>query len=198
MARRIRRFVLTVNALLVALLVVGAQGCMPSADGAGQPNKPKGKGGRKGGATGRRAGAGPGAMAMQGGMPGGPGAMRPGSMAGLETASGYIMKGTDMLIFWPCGKSGYYFMVPSPLLISRIAQDYKFATKRPYATMYAELKVRYVDDSISRGTRSYSRYVQVMEYVQRSRRDATCPAPKTQLVSDEMNRLEAFRVDYER
>lgn len=133
-------------------------------------------------------------MGMAGGMGGG-GMMRPGDASKLESASGYIMKGTDMLIFWPCGKSGYYFIVPSPIANARIAQDYKFATKRPYATMYAELKLRYVEDSITRGNRHYARYAQVMEYTQRSRRDAACRAPRTQVVSDEMQRLEAFRVD---
>ncbi len=194
MARRTRPLLSLVNALILATIVVGAQGCTPSADGAGQPNKPaKGKGG--GGGKGRRRPGGP-PGAMGAGAAGAMGAgMRPGNMAGLETATGYIMKGTDMLVFWPCGKTGYYFMIPSPIANARIAQDYKFSTKRPYATMYAELKLRYVDDTVTRGNRHYERYAQVMEYTQRSRREATCRAPKTQQISDEMQRLEAFRVD---
>lgn len=192
MARSNRPFRLALNAICLALLVLGTQGCTPSADGAGQPNKPKAKGGRKGGR--QRPGGVPGMAGLAGGV-GGAGMMRPGDMRGLETATGYIMKGTDMLVFWPCGKSGYYYLMPSPVANVRIAQDYKFATKRPYATMYAELKLRYVEDTITRGNRHYERYAQVMEYTQRSRRDATCRAPKTQVVSDEMQRLEAFRVD---
>lgn len=191
MSRRIRRRINALNALLLAFVVAGAPGCTPSADGAGPPAK--GKGGRRGR---QRPGGARGAMGMPGAMgAGAAGMMRPGDPSAFETATGYIMKGTDMLVFWPCGKEGYYFIVPSPLANARIAQDYKFSTKRPYATMYAELKLRYVDDTISRGHLRFDRYAQVLEYTQRSRREATCKAPRTEVVSNEMERLEKFKVD---
>lgn len=112
-----------------------------------------------------------------------------------ETARGWIVKGSDFLTFWPCGKSGYYFMRPTAPVLTRISQQYKFSAPRPYSTMFAELQLHYVSDSIRIGGRSYDRYAEVVGYTMTPRDEATCKSPSRTVVSDEMERLDRFKVE---
>lgn len=112
-----------------------------------------------------------------------------------EKAGGWIVKGSDFLTFWPCGKSGYFYMRAIPPVLTRVAQQYKFAAPRPYSPMYAELQLHYVSDSIHVGNRVFDKYAEVIGYTAKARADATCPAPKRTTLSDEMERLDRFKVE---
>ncbi|MFP5355943.1 MAG: hypothetical protein ACLGIK_12475 [Gemmatimonadota bacterium] len=112
-----------------------------------------------------------------------------------EKAGGWIVKGSDFLTFWPCGSSGYYYMRATPPVVSRVSQQYKFAAPRPYTPMYAELQLHYVSDSIRVGNRSFDRFAEVIGYTAKAREDAICPAPKRTTLSDEMERLDRFKVE---
>lgn len=112
-----------------------------------------------------------------------------------EKAGGWIVKGSDFLTFWPCGKSGYFYMRAIPPVVTRVAQQYKFAAPRPYTPMYAELQLHFVSDSIRVGNRGFDRYAEVIGYTAKAREDATCPAPKRTTISDEMERLDRFKVE---
>lgn len=112
-----------------------------------------------------------------------------------ETATGWIVKGTDFLTFWPCGKSGYYYMKAVPPVHARVSQEYKFASPAPYTPMFAELRLRYVSDSLTVGGRHFLRYAEVVGYKSRSRDEAPCQAPRRTTLSDEMERLDRFKVE---
>ncbi|GMV09174.1 MAG: hypothetical protein AMXMBFR55_09080 [Gemmatimonadota bacterium] len=112
-----------------------------------------------------------------------------------ETAKGWIVKGTDFLTFWPCGRSGYYYMRAIPPVFARVSQEYKFASPAAYTPMFGELRLRYVDDTITVGERHFSRYAEVIGYTSRSREDATCRPPRRTTLSDEMERLDRFKVE---
>jgi len=181
-------------ALCLLPLTVLLVGCTPSASG-GPVNKSAQKASRR-----ARTGAGARKAAVQSqriaGMLGaGVAGGRAGVMASLESADGYIVKGTDFQTFWPCQKSGYYYMMVSPAVNGRIAQQYKFSVTRPYSPMFAQVRLRYVDDTLTVGQRHFTRYAQVMDYTQRDRSEATCPSPRREILSDEMQRLDNFRTD---
>ena len=108
-------------------------------------------------------------------------------------AAGYIVKGSDFLTFWPCLAEGYYFLRADGPTNARIAQEYKFASPRPYAPLYTELRVGYVSDSLSVGSRHFSRYAHAIGFTQRSRDGAMCPPPTRETLSNEMQRLDNFR-----
>lgn len=112
-----------------------------------------------------------------------------------ETAKGWIVKGTDFLTFWPCGRAGYYYMRAIPPVFARVSQEYKFASPAAYTPMFGELRLRYVDDTITVGERHFSRYAEVIGYTSRSREEATCRPPKRTTLSDEMERLDRFKVE---
>jgi len=176
----LRRGLLT-GFLVLAVFVV--QACAPGGGASG------GKKGRKGKGAARKA-----AMAaaiLQGGYS--KGADGTPSATSLEPAFGYIVRGTDFATFWPCGQEGYYFLAAEQMVNARIAQQYKFSAPRPYLPMYAELKLRYVNDTTTRGKRHFDRYVQVVDYKPTSRKDAKCPAPSRTALSNEMQRLDDFK-----
>lgn len=108
---------------------------------------------------------------------------------------GWIVRGSDFNTFWPCGKDGYYYMRALQPVNARIAQDYKFAARRPYTPMYGEIEVRYVNDSITVGDRRFSRYVIVTNYTPKARAEADCRSPGQKRLSDEMQALDGFKVD---
>lgn len=112
-----------------------------------------------------------------------------------ESAKGWIVKGTDFLTFWPCGTTGYYYMRAAPPVFARVSQEYKFASPAAYTPMFGELRLRYVNDTLTVGERHFSRYAEVIGYTSRSRDEATCRPPKRTTLSDEMERLDRFKVD---
>lgn len=181
LSRVLERRVLLTATLAFAVALV--QACAPAGGGGG------GKKGKKGKGAGKKA-----AMAaaiLKGGYTGGAGG--PTVAATFEPAFGYIVRGTDFATFWPCGQDGYYFLVAEQMVNARIAQQYKFSAPRPYLPMYAELRVRYVNDTTTRGDRHFNRYVEVVEYKPSSRQNAKCTAPLRQTLSDEMQRLDDFK-----
>lgn len=116
------------------------------------------------------------------------------NMADYVRRAGYIVKGTDFLAFWPCGVEGYYFMLPAPSVAGRLSQQYRLSAPRPYAPIYGELRTRFVADTITVGTHVYKRYAEVIDYKPLARADAECAAPSRTTLSDEMQRLDNFRV----
>lgn len=112
-----------------------------------------------------------------------------------ETAAGWIVKGTDFLTFWPCGKSGYYYMKAVQPVHARVSQEYKFASPAPYTPMFAQLQLRYVNDTLTVGGRHFLRYAEVVGYTSRPRDEAPCQPPRRTTLSDEMERLDRFKVE---
>lgn len=112
-----------------------------------------------------------------------------------KKANGWVVKGTDFLTFWPCGQSGYYYMRSVPGVFMRISQQYKFAAPRPYTPMFAELNLRYVGDTLRVGERTFHRYAEVVGYTSKTRDEATCAPPSRARLSDEMERLDRFKVE---
>jgi hypothetical protein len=131
------------------------------------------------------------AAILKGGYTGGAGGKT--TAASFEPAFGYIVRGTDFATFWPCGQEGYYFLAAEQMVNARIAQQYKFSAPRPFLPMYAELRVRYVNDTTTRGNRVFDRYVEVVDYKPSSRQDAKCPSPSRTTLSNEMQRLDDFK-----
>ncbi len=123
------------------------------------------------------------------------GATAHGDSVEFRTANGWIVKGSDFLTFWPCGRSGYFYMKAPPAISARIAQEYKFANPVPYSAMFAELSLAFVDDSIRVGERRFDRYAEVAKFKSIERADATCAPPRRTVLSTEMQRLDRFKVD---
>ncbi len=177
--------------MIVATLgLLSVSACMPTADGVAVDNQTKraAKKAKKGGGPGlRRQSSNSGAAGVAFRAPSS-------NRADYVRRSGYIVKGTDFLTFWPCGVYGYYFMLPAPGVAGRIAQQYRLSAPRPYAPIYGELRSRFVADTITVGAHSYNRYAEVIDYTALARADAKCSAPSRTTLSDEMRRLDNVRV----
>lgn len=181
---------------LLTLLALGwcagiVQGCVPSAEG-GPIDKKAAKAARR-----ARTGAGNKKAARQAARFSGAfaGASGKAKTAGgsYAPAQGYVVKGTDFLTFWPCDSTGYYYLAATQMVNAKISQQYKFSSPRPYTPMYAELRLRYVDDTLQRGERVFSRYVDVSDFTATGRDLAKCEPPSRATLSDEMERLDNFK-----
>lgn len=186
-ASRTRRY-LTLLALGWSAGIV--QGCAPTAEG-GPIDKQAAKAARR-----ARKGVGTKKAARQAarfsGAFAGTGATN--APAGSYTpAQGYIVKGTDFLTFWPCDSTGYYYLAAPQMVNAKISQQYKFSSPRPYTPMYAELRLRYVDDTLRRGERLFTRFVDVSDFTATGRDIAKCEPPARVTLSNEMERLDQFK-----
>lgn len=192
MLRHFRSLARPLVALSLISAVFIAQGCSPTAAGGGVDKQAakKARLAEKRGGGSRRAAQAAAAFsrgyAAEGGGAAGPG-------ADVTTSYGYIVKGTDFLTYWPCDSVGYFYVSAPPNINAKISQEYKFASPRPYVPMYAELRLRYVDDTLTRGERTFTRYVAVTGYVPSSRDDAKCKGPSRTTLSNEMQRLDQFK-----
>lgn len=181
---------------LVLLVALGfssgvVQGCVPTAEG-GPVDKKAAK-------AARRAKTGQGnkkaarqAARFSGSFAGGAGKARI-AAASYHPAKGYVVKGTDFLTFWPCDSAGYYYLAAGQMVNAKISQQYKFSSPRPYTPMYAELKLAYVNDTLQRGERTFSRYVDVIDFTATGRDLAKCEPPSRITLSNEMERLDQFK-----
>lgn len=181
---------------LALLLALGwsaglVQGCVPSAEG-GPVDKKAAKAARRAKSglgnkkAAKQAARFSGAFAGAGG--------RAGVAAGnYSAASGYVVKGTDFLTFWPCDSSGYYYLAAAQMVNAKISQQYKFSSPRPYTPMYAELRLRYVNDTLQRGDRVFKRYADVIDFTATGRDAAKCKPPSRLELSNEMERLDQFK-----
>lgn len=167
------------------------QGCVPSAEG-GPVDKKAAKAARR-----AKTGAGNKKAARQAAQFSGAfaGGSRKANVAveNYAPAAGYIVKGTDFLTFWPCDSTGYYYLAAGPMINAKISQQYKFASPRPYTPMYAELRLRYVDDTLQRGDRIFKRYADVIDFTATERDSAKCNPPARTTLSNEMERLDQFK-----
>ena len=185
----VRSLVVTrsVVALVALLGCLTASACTPTADGgpvdrgAKKAFKEANKGKRK-----KRP-----ARAVAGGV----NFRRPSrNLADYVSRGGYIVKGTDFLTFWPCDSEGYYLMLPAPSVAGRLSQQYRLTANRPYVPVYGSLRTRFVADSITVGAHFFNRYAEVIEYTPTARSDAKCAPPSRAILSDELQRLDNFRV----
>ncbi|MEO6447172.1 MAG: hypothetical protein ABIZ91_08365 [Gemmatimonadaceae bacterium] len=176
------RPLLTLAAVLGCL---GASACVPTADG-GPVDRTAMKAAKKAkkGPAGRRP------VASRMGATAGSLRQPSRDLADYTRRTGYIVKGTDFLTFWPCGESGYHFMLTAQQIVGRISQQYRLGAPRPYAAIYGELRVRYVTDTITVGANHYDHYVEVIDYKVLARENATCSGPTRSDVSSAMRTLE--------
>jgi hypothetical protein len=161
--------------LSLALLGASASACKPSAAGgpvdkSARRQAKRAKLGKSGG--GKRAGA---VAAVTTNLRAA--SRGPINMADYVPAEGYIVKGTDFLTFWPCGKPDFYFMRPIQIVAVKVAQEYKFASPRPYLAMHAKLRVKYFDDTLTVGTNHFTRYAEVVDFEATPRSGSACPSP---------------------
>lgn len=194
MSRPFRSIVHSLTALSLASTLFLVQGCKPTAAGSGVDKRAQRKArlAAKRGPGNRRAQV---EATFNRGFTRSDGAKKAASEE-FRPSYGYIVKGTDFLTYWPCDSVGYYYLSASQNVNAKISQQYKFSTPRPYVPMYAELKVRYVDDTLTRGERVFSRYVEVSDYVPGSRDNAKCKGPSRVTLSNEMQRLDQFKVEF--
>ncbi|MCC6772166.1 MAG: hypothetical protein IT360_13320 [Gemmatimonadaceae bacterium] len=194
MPRQSRRTVRLLVAVSLVSAVFVAQGCTPTAAGGGVDKRAAKKARiaeKRGGGNKRAANA---AAKFSSGFAAGAGKATVAGAA-FKKSYGYIVKGTDFLTYWPCDSVGYFYLSAPASINVKISQQYKFSATRPYVPMYAELRVRYVADSLTRGERVFSRYVEVADYVPGSRDDAKCKGPSRATMSSEMQRLDQFKVE---
>jgi hypothetical protein len=184
----VRRFVLLLALGSAAGLV---QGCVPSADG-GPVDKGAAKAARR-----AKTGVGNKKAARQAarfaGTFAGAGKNANVSAAEYSPAAGYVVKGTDFLTFWPCDSTGYYYLSAAQMVNAKISQEYKFSSPRPYTPMYAEVRLRYVNDTLQRGERVFKRYADVIDFTAAGRDSAKCRPPSRITLSNEMERLDQFK-----
>lgn len=181
---------------LVLLLALGfssgvIQGCVPTAEG-GPVDKKAAKAARraKQGLNSKKAAQ----QAARFSSAFGSGGRKGGVVAAnYLPAKGYVVKGTDFLTFWPCDSTGYYYLSAGQMVNAKISQQYKFSSPRPYTPMYAELRLRYVDDTLQRGERVFTRFVDVIDFTATGRDIAKCEPPSRNTLSNEMERLDQFK-----
>jgi hypothetical protein len=178
---RLRLRAIRVVALTLSFILL-AEGCTPTADGAGVDKKALKRQ--------RKAAAGGGAPAKKKGR-----SLRGtvGNRVKLDSAldkpfadrQGYIVRGTDILMFHPCGDNQSYFVVAGGAAMQRIAQRYKFSASAPYVPMYVTLQVRFMEDSVSSGEFVFTRIADVNDVVQEDGSPKACrPPSRAQIVAD--------------
>ena len=103
---------------------------------------------------------------------------------------GYLVRGTDLLLFMPCGDNADYFLVAPPPVLARIRQFYRFATRRPYIPVYMDLESRLVRDTITVANNTFERIVDVKDFNAESADAPKCGRPGPGQVMDRLRKYE--------
>lgn len=177
--------VMKLLALSLSLLLL-AQGCTPTADGAGVDKKALRKAAKKASATGGGGGKKKRRLVTASGnrVTGDSAVVVP-----YTRKSGYVVRGTDVLMFHPCGDTKSYFVVAGGPAMQRIAQRYKFTAQRPYQPVYLSLQVRFLNDTVTSGDFTFTRVADVEDVVQEDGSPKLCgPPTREALVADTKGR----------
>lgn len=181
-ARILRYFVIALGLLFTTTA------CMPTADGVKVSKKAKRQ--AKGAKSGRNPNAAMARRAMAGLATGNAGRIDSSAASvPIQRKAGWVVKGTDLMLFHPCGDPKGYFVMANGQVMARIAQRYKFSVPRPYAPLYVDLKVRLVNDTITVGTNHFTRVANVSEILSDEARTRACAAPTR---SETMQGLSSF------
>jgi hypothetical protein len=156
---------------LTLSLILLVQGCMPSADGANvnmkalkAANKKAAGGGKKKGRKIQSAAGNRGAEDTTAKIP-------------FVRKTGYVIRGTDVMMFHPCGDTTSYFVVAGGAAMQRIAQRYKFSVGHPYVPMYIDLQLRFLHDTVSSGDYVFTRVADVKDVYQEAGKPKECLPP---------------------
>jgi hypothetical protein len=103
---------------------------------------------------------------------------------------GHLVRGTDLLLFMPCGDDNDYFLVAPPPVLARIRQFYRFATRRPYIPVYMDLDSRLVSDTITVGNNTFQRIADVKDFNGESAGTPKCARPAPGEVMDRLRKYE--------
>ncbi len=103
---------------------------------------------------------------------------------------GYLVRGTDLLLFLPCGERQDYFLVAPPAVLARVKQYYRFMTKRPYIPVYLKLNSRLIEDTITVANVTYKRIVDAKDFSGDSLGTPRCPRPMPGEVMDRIRKYE--------
>lgn len=103
---------------------------------------------------------------------------------------GYLVRGTDLLLFLPCGERQDYFLVSTPAVIARVKQYYRFMTQRPYIPVYLELNSRFIEDTITVANVTYKHIVDAKDFTGDSLGAPRCPRPMPGEVMDRVRKYE--------
>lgn len=106
----------------------------------------------------------------------------------FERKSGWLVKGTDLLLFLPCGEGDDYLVTgPGPAL-ARLNQRYKFEQPRPYTAMYIELNVRLLQDTTTVGDNTFTRVADVEQLFPAADTPPACRRPTQSRVVEIINK----------
>lgn len=106
----------------------------------------------------------------------------------FERRTGWIVKGTDLLLFLPCGEGDDYLVKgPGPAL-TRLNQRYKFEQPRPYTAMYVELNVRLLHDTTTVGGNTFTRVADMEQIFPATDAPPACRRPRQSRVVEIINR----------
>lgn len=178
--RRLREAAL----LLMAGSVIGA--CAPTAEGTAESRQARRQrvAQRRGVAITAKQNA---QRAAQSDMVGGAGGRRAIEVP-FQRRSGWLVKGTDLLLFLPCGEGEDYLVTgPGPAL-ARINQRYKFEQPRPYTAMYVELNVRLLHDTTTVGGNTFTRVADTEQLFPAADTPPACRRPTQSRVVEIINR----------
>ncbi|MEO7964391.1 MAG: hypothetical protein ABIT38_10860 [Gemmatimonadaceae bacterium] len=103
---------------------------------------------------------------------------------------GYLLRGTDLLLFLPCENHQDYFLVAPPPVLARVRQFYRFATRRPYIPVYMELKSRLIDDTITVASTTYTRIADTREFNGELLGPPKCTRPTAGEIMDRLRKYE--------
>lgn len=164
------------GALLLASVIVASTACKPTAAGGpvDRAAKKRDRSARRGVGARRQAAV---AARTGGSLAAGYANAPRGTRGELLPREGYIVKGTDLLTFWPCGENDYFYVRTPQGIAVRIAQQYKFQSPRFYSPMFAQVKLREVSDTITVGAVEFTRVAEIMDFTPSERPATGCKAP---------------------
>ena len=108
----------------------------------------------------------------------------------FERHSGYLVRGTDLLLFIPCRDAKEYYVVGPPAALARLRQFYRFATRRPYIPVYVEVKSRLVNDTLTVGDNTFENLLEVNDFHSDSLGAPKCARPTPGQVLDRLRKFE--------
>jgi hypothetical protein len=74
---------------------------------------------------------------------------------------GYMIRGTDELVFRPCADTNSYFMIAGPGVGAQLGQMYRFSASKMYSPVYVHLQTSLSEDTITVGYNHYTRIARV-------------------------------------
>ena len=177
------------SGFLALATLVAAGACTPTAEGGPVDNKARAaEGAARKGITQRRAASNARMFAPSALSGSGPRTFAANSP--FERHGGYLVRGTDLLLFIPCGDAKEYYVVGPPAVLARVRQFYRFATRRPYIPVYIDIQSRLVKDTLTVGDKTFDHLVEVKDFRSDSLGTPKCPRPTPGQVLDRLRKFE--------